>query len=59
MKVRFDTFNKKSERKPKEIQLNDLYEQIESGKLVKLCTLLSYKLAVIPNIVPRTKLEDT
>ena len=59
MKVRFDYFNNKSEWKSKEIPLDDLYAQIKSGKYARQCSRLSYKLAVIPNIVPRTKLEDT
>ena len=58
MRIKLDYFNNKSERKSKDISLDDLYEQIKSGKYAKQCSRLSYKLAVIPNINAGTTLED-
>ena len=58
MRIKYDYFNNKSERKSKDLSLDDLYEQIKSSKYAKQCSRLSYKLAVIPNIDAGTTLED-
>ena len=58
MRIKLDYNNNKSERKSKEITLDDLYALIKSGKYARQCSRLSYKLAVIPNIHADTQLED-
>jgi hypothetical protein len=54
MRVKFDYFDNKSERKSKATTLDDLNTLIKCGKYGSQCCRLSCKLAIIPSINTET-----
>jgi hypothetical protein len=58
MKIQLDYYNSKKELRSKSVTPDELHTLIRSGRYEKSCNALSFKLATIPNIDPRSTMED-